>query len=126
MADSRSTSKARSDSGAASILAIGLATVLLGGCLVAVFWASVSVGRHRAASTADLAALSAAQALQTGTADACQTANQIAAAQQAELHACHHAGETVAVVVAVRLHLGVLGTPMLTAEARAGPTEGAD
>ncbi|MEU4390420.1 Rv3654c family TadE-like protein [Kribbella sp. NPDC023855] len=125
MADSRATAK-RGESGAASILAIGLATVLLGGCLVGIFWASVSVGRHRAASAADFAALSAAQALQTGTIDACRTASQIAAAQQAEVHACHQAGETIAVVVGVRLRLGVLGTPVVTAEARAGPTEGAN
>ncbi|WP_433014391.1 Rv3654c family TadE-like protein [Kribbella sp. CA-294648] len=116
----------RSESGTASILAIGLATVLLGGCLVGVFWAAVSVGRHRAASAADLAALSAAQALQTGANDACLTASRIAAAQQAEVHACHQAGESVAIVVAVKLRLGVLGTPIVTAEARAGPAEGAN
>ncbi|WP_442913236.1 Rv3654c family TadE-like protein [Kribbella sp. CA-293567] len=120
------------DRGSASLLAIGITFVLLGGCLVGVLWAAVSVGHHRADAAADLAALSAAQALQISasgsatTVGACAAAAQVASAQQVELRDCQLLGETVTILVAVELQWGMLGTPVLTAEARAGPMEGAN
>ncbi|WP_083934033.1 Rv3654c family TadE-like protein [Kribbella catacumbae] len=116
--------RATGDRGSASLLAVGFAVVLLGGCLVGVLWAAVSIGHHRADAAADLVALSAAQVQQTAPGDACTTARRIADAQQVELRLCQQSDDSVAVVVAVPLHLGALGTPVVTGEARAGPIEG--
>lgn len=123
--DDRDRSRNR-DCGSASLLAVGFAVVLLGGCLMGLLWAAVSVGHHRADAAADLVALSAAQVQQTARGDACTTAKRIAHAQQVELRLCQQSGDSVTVVVAVPLHLGALGTPVVTGEARAGPIEGAD
>lgn len=91
-----------------------------------VLWAAVSVGHHRADAAADLVALSAAQVQQSNPADACITAGRIANAQSVELKICRTEGNNVTVAVGVRLRLGILGTPVLTGEARAGPIEGGD
>ncbi|NEA35610.1 Rv3654c family TadE-like protein [Streptomyces sp. SID13031] len=116
----------RTDRGSATLLALGIAAVLLGGCLVGVLWAAVSVGHHRVDAAADLVALSAAQAQQSNPADACPTAARIADTHRVELKTCRTEGEAVSVAVTLRLHLGVLGTPLLTGEARAGPIGGGD
>jgi secretion/DNA translocation related TadE-like protein len=116
----------KTDRGSATLLSLGIAAVLLGGCAVGVLWAAVSVGHHRADAAADLAALSAAQAQQSNPGDACTAAGRIADAQRVSLKYCHAEGDTVAVVVVVRLDLGVLGTPVVTGEARAGPIGGGD
>jgi secretion/DNA translocation related TadE-like protein len=93
--------------------------------MVGVLWAVVSIAHHRADAAADLVALSAAQALQAGEADACRTARRIAAAHAVELNSCRIEGEIVSVAVELQLQLGALGTPVVGAEARAGPM-GAD
>jgi secretion/DNA translocation related TadE-like protein len=116
----------KTERGSATLLSLGIAAVLLGGCVVGVLWATVSVGHHRADAAADLAALSAAQAQQSNPGDACTVAGRIADAQRVSLKYCHAEGDIVAVVVAVQLRLGVLGTPVLTGEARAGPIGGGD
>jgi secretion/DNA translocation related TadE-like protein len=110
----------RDERGSGTILALGVALVLLGAGAVGVLWAAISVGSHRAASAADLAGLSAAQALQSG-ADPCKAAERIATNQRVELKRCEVEGEAVSVAVGVRLRLGALGTPTLTRAARAGP-----
>ncbi|HET6296825.1 MAG TPA: Rv3654c family TadE-like protein [Kribbella sp.] len=109
--------------GSASLLAVGVALLLLGAGLVGALWAAVSLGSHRATSAADLAALSAAQAVQSGAFDPCASARRIAADQQVELRECAVEGELVSVTVAVRLELGAIGSPAATAEARAGPID---
>jgi secretion/DNA translocation related TadE-like protein len=111
----------QSDRGSATLLALGIAVVLLGACLVGVLWAAVSVGHHRVDAAADLVALSAAQAQQSSPGDACATAARIANTHRVELKTCRTEGEAITVAVTLRLHLGVLGTPVLTGEARAGP-----
>lgn len=111
--------------GGGTLLALGVAMVLLGAGAVGVLWATVSIGNHRAAVAADLAALSAAQAVQSGENDPCRSARRIAAEQQVQVQLCRIDGETVSVVVAVPLQLGALGSPVLSAEARAGPTDAA-
>ncbi|MEV8376842.1 Rv3654c family TadE-like protein [Kribbella sp. NPDC056861] len=122
-ADARASA---SDLGSASLLAIGVAFVLLGGCLAGVLWAAISIAHHRADAAADLTALTAAQSLQTGSSTPCAAAEEIAKAHQVELHDCQQQGETISVVVAVKLDLGAIGTPVLTGQARAGPIEGAN
>ncbi|WP_328332769.1 flp pilus-assembly TadE/G-like family protein [Kribbella sp. NBC_00382] len=116
----------RTERGSATLLSLGIAAVLLAACAMGVLWAAVSVGHHRADAAADLAALSAAQAQQSNPYTACATAGRIVDAQGASLKYCQAEGDTITVAVAVRLHLGAFGTPMLTGEARAGPIEGAD
>lgn len=107
------------------MLAVGVALGVLTTAIVGVLWTVVSIGHHRVDAAADLAALSAAHAVQAGEADGCRAARRIAAAHVVELRGCRVEGETVSVVVAVRLRMGVLGAPVVSAEARAGPM-GAD
>jgi secretion/DNA translocation related TadE-like protein len=116
----------RTDRGSATLLSLGIAAVLLGACVVGVLWAAVSVGHHRADAAADLAALSAAQAQQSNPGHACATAGRIIDAQGVSLKYCQVEGDMVAVAVSVRVHLGVLGTPTVNGEARAGPIGGGD
>ncbi len=115
------------DAGSATILVLGLASVLtaLGVLLTAL--GSVSVARHRAAVAADLAALAAAARSLEGEGAACAYAEQIAVAQDALLVACTFVGglgDTVDVTVLVRPggRVGALGS--VSARARAGPTSG--
>jgi secretion/DNA translocation related TadE-like protein len=103
-------------------MALWVAVMILGAGAVVVIWGVISVGNHRVAAAADLVALSAAQALQVGVGDPCLTAQRIAAAQQVDLRRCQVEGETVAVEVGVIVRLGVLGSPVVTSLARAGPS----
>ena len=107
--------------GSGSVLMLAAALLLLFGGLAAALWTAVSTGHHRAASAADLAALSAAQALQAGDSEPCRTATRIAATQQATIIRCDVRGDTVQVLAGVRLELGVLGRPVVESSARAGP-----
>lgn len=103
-------------------MALWVAVMILGAGAVVVIWGVISVGNHRVATAADLVALSAAQALQVGAGDPCLTAQRIAAAQRVDLRRCQVEGETVAVEVGVIVRLGVLGSPVVTSLARAGPS----
>lgn len=114
----------RSDRGAGTLLAVWVAMALMGAGVIGVLWAVVSVGTHRVAAAADLAALSAAQAVQAGETEPCMSARRIAAEQQVELRSCEVDGEIVAVEAATALRLGALGSALVSAEARAGPAGG--
>jgi secretion/DNA translocation related TadE-like protein len=111
----------RNERGSGTVLTLGLALGVLTAALVGVLWAVVSIGHHRADAAADLVALSAAQALQADETAACRTAQRIAAAHSVDLTRCRVDGEVVSIAVGVRLRMGVIGAPMVTAEARAGP-----
>jgi secretion/DNA translocation related TadE-like protein len=115
-----SARRRRDERGSGTVLVSAVALVLLLAGLTAALWAVVSAGHHRAATAADLAALSAAGALQGG-ADPCEVAGRIAMAHDAELRRCSVVAEEVLVVAAVRLPLGALGEPSVQASARAGP-----
>jgi secretion/DNA translocation related TadE-like protein len=108
--------------GAGTLLAVWLSMVLMVAGMVGVLWATVSVAAHRVAAAADLTALSAAQAVQSGDADPCNSARRIATKLQVTLKTCAIDGETAAVEVALPVRLGSLGSPTLTSKARAGPT----
>lgn len=110
--------------GSGTLLSVGVALGLLTAAVVGVLWAVVSVGHHRADAAADLVALSAAQTLQSDEPDACRTAGRIAAVHAVQLTACRLDREVVTVAVGVQLRMGLLGAPVVTAEARAGPTGG--
>lgn len=108
--------------GAATILALAMAGVLLlTGAATAVAGAIV-VDHRRAQSAADLAALAAAAA-HPGR-DPCTTAARVATANGATLRACRRDGPDVVVTVLVQgpRWLGQEGD--LTASARAGPSPG--
>lgn len=111
----------RDERGSGSVLMIAVALVLLLAGLTAALWAAVSAGHHRAVAAADLAALSAAGAMQGGGTDPCEVAGRIAAAHDTVLRRCSVEGQEVLVVTAVRLSLGGLGDPLVEAAARAGP-----
>jgi secretion/DNA translocation related TadE-like protein len=106
--------------GAASVLVLALAgmLVLLGAALSVV--GAMVVDHRTAQSAADLAALAAAQTLADG-GDACGAAARVAIANGAEPTACSVTGREVRVGVLVRgpRWLGQRGD--LEAEARAGP-----
>lgn len=109
------------DDGVATVLVLGLASVLvLLGCVTAALGA-VAVARQRAASAADLSALAAAEAVLQGPAVACRRAAALAHRVGAELSGCTVAGDEVDVLVAIRPP-GVVGRlGAASARARAGP-----
>lgn len=111
----------RDERGSGSVLTLAMALILLLAGLVAALWAVISAGHHRAVAAADLAALSAAGALQGGAADPCAVATRIAAAHGAVVRRCTVDAGEVLVVAAVRLPLGKLGDPLVEVAARAGP-----
>lgn len=109
------------DRGAAAVLVLTTAAVLvLAGSTVSAV-AAVGIARQRAATVADLAALAAAQRALEGEPAACRTAARIAAANGAGLVSCLLAGDVAEVVAEVRPggRLGRLGRA--TSQARAGP-----
>jgi len=117
----RDGSRRHNEAGSGTMLVLSSALLLLTAALAAAIWAMASSANHRAATAADLAALSAAGALQSGELDPCRTAARIATKHGAELVGCEIDGESVVVVAAVRLRLGALGSPAALAGARAGP-----
>lgn len=127
----------RNEQGAGTILVLGVALAVLTSTLLAVVWATISLTAHRANAAADLTALSAAQVaadIETGpSTDPCTTARRIAELHEVELRSCQVEDQTVTVAVTAQLRLGSIGSPDITARARAGPapdpvahTEGAD
>ena len=111
----------RGDDGAAALLVLGLASVLLVLALLLTALGAVAVARHRAAAAADLAALAAAARALDGEAVACAAARGVASAQGARLLTCALDGEHALVAVEVRPAgaPGRLGTAQV--RARAGP-----
>ncbi|MFB9315750.1 Rv3654c family TadE-like protein [Nocardioides plantarum] len=110
----------RDERGAASVLVLALAGVLvLLGAALSVVGAMV-VDHRTAQSAADLAVLAAARVLADG-GDACGAAGRVAAANGADLTSCVVAGREVRVGTRVSgpRWLGQRGD--LEAEARAGP-----
>lgn len=110
----------RDERGSGTLLTMAAAMLVLACGLAVALWAAVSTARHRAATAADLAALSAAQAIQSGT-DPCASAGRIAAAQRVTLKECQIEGEEVLVVTGAPVELGSLGRPEVRSSARAGP-----
>jgi len=76
------------DRGSAGLLAVAAAAVVLAATVVALTWGSAVTARHRAARTADLAALAAARAAAAGRPDPCAAAGRVAAASRATVASC--------------------------------------
>lgn len=113
----RCTTDTRADTGAATVLVLTVATVLLAAGLLAAVAASLLGAGARARTAADLAALAGADALGTGR-DPCAAARTVAAANSARLVACTAVPGDVTVVAEVTAP--TLGTAVL-ARARAAP-----
>jgi secretion/DNA translocation related TadE-like protein len=110
----------RGERGSGTLLMMSAAFLVLASGLAVALWAAVSTARHRAATAADLAALSAAQMIQSG-GDPCESARRIASVHRATLQRCEVEGEEVMVVAGVPVELGSLGRPQVRSMARAGP-----
>jgi secretion/DNA translocation related TadE-like protein len=110
----------RTERGAATVLVVALAGLMLVVGL-AVVGVTAVVATHRSAqSAADLAALAGAGALASGR-DGCATADVIARANGADLTGCEVAARDLLVRVGVTARPGFGLTFDLTARARAGP-----
>lgn len=108
------------DRGSASVWAATGAALL---CLV--FAAVLALGhvtgaRQRVAAAADLAALAAADLALAGAEVACDTARQVAEAQDVRLVRCHVAGEIADLTAEARA-----GPYAVRGRARAGPSDAA-
>ncbi|MRH90470.1 pilus assembly protein TadE [Nocardia sp. SYP-A9097] len=103
-----------------ALLALLTLTVLMAQVGVAV------VGKHRAQSAADLAALAAAAGLVDGTGAACARANKIGTRMGVRVIDCAVILWDVTVTVEGRMSLGPLGTRSVRAMARAGPMGDSD
>lgn len=110
----------QSDSGFATVTALGLVAALAAFTALVVTVGVLQVVRHRAESAADLAALAAARHALEGPEVACAAARRTASAQGATVDRCRIEG--VEAVVAVRTPLPGRLAPFgpLRAQARAG------
>lgn len=90
----------RTDRGSGTIYAVIAITVLMLTTGVALAGVELARAQHQAAAAADLAALSGAAALATGT-DACSAAGRVALANGARLASCKANGRIVEVLVEV-------------------------
>lgn len=115
----------RSDSGAATLAAIGVAAVLLVGIAVAAQLVRAVAASHRAAAAADLAALSAATAVTRLAAAPCDAAARTARSNGAELVSCgvSYPASGVQVAVGVRNLQRIWPQTAASAQARAGLRE---
>jgi secretion/DNA translocation related TadE-like protein len=120
------TRSSRDERGLAAPVVVTLTGMLLVLSLLGAGLCRLLVDQRRAASAADLAALSGASALQHGQ-DACAAAGETALRNQAALVGCSVAGDRVLVRTAVRSPgtgglLGLLDDAVpVEAEAHAGP-----
>ncbi|SDX70250.1 helicase/secretion neighborhood TadE-like protein [Modestobacter sp. DSM 44400] len=117
--------------GSATVWMVALAGLLAAVGMAAVLVGAAVIGRHRAGTAADLAALAAAGRAVVGDPQACDVAGRVAAANGATVDSCTvAAGAVVEVRVRVPVRLGPLGVLDAPGRARAGPappkvTEGA-
>ena len=116
----RPSRRRRNESGAATLLAVAMAGVLLLlGAALGVVQAMV-VAHRQAQAAADLAALAGAAALARGE-DGCLRAAAVADANGASVTSCAPSGAEVRVTVTVRGPRWLGQAADLTASARAGP-----
>ena len=104
------------------MLAVIVAVLTLTVC--GLLLSSAVLASHRARAAADLAALAAAGALLQGESSpaACQSAQEVATANQGRLQRCVAVGMDVSISIAVTS--GISGLGVATARSRAGPGSG--
>ncbi|MDP9219170.1 MAG: flp pilus-assembly TadE/G-like family protein [Actinomycetota bacterium] len=119
----RASSRAGSDEGAGTVLAVGLVAMLGSLVLACAALGAAVVSRHRAASAADLAALAGSdRALGRATGEPCQAAASVARANATQLTSCRvDADGSVTVSVQVRLPPPWTTFGPAEARSRAGP-----
>ena len=107
--------------GVATMLAVAWIVVLSTVGSIAILAAAVAAAQHRLDGAADLAAVSAAQRSQSGTASACDAAAQVARANGVAVDTCQRDGVDIVVrlIDTISLPWGLDGA--LHASARAGP-----
>lgn len=118
----RSPPRRRAQRGYATVWATAWVAVLLALGFAVMLMTAAVARQHRLDGAADLAALSAAAAVQRG-GDGCLVARQIAAANGVTLSLCTRDGDNVTVRVTDRLDLPVGPTIWIGAAARAGPDD---
>jgi secretion/DNA translocation related TadE-like protein len=111
--------------GSGTMLMVGVLGVLLALGTTAIWAAGYVAAAHQARAAADLAALSAAVAIEAGD-DGCAVARQVAADNGTRMSTCDRVGDQVDFVVSVEVvrpvRTGVAGLPTeVTAVAHAGP-----
>lgn len=116
-------SRSRDDGGAATVLVLAVAGLLMFLTLALAGVAGLVAAQRGVQSAADLAALAGAEAL-AGAGDPCAAAGRAAGRNGAVLVACTIDGTDVRVRLSLRAPdlPGPVGAPAVTAEARAGPT----
>lgn len=113
------------DRGSGTVLTATVAMCLVGATFLAVWAIGWTMSVHRAGRAADLAAISAARAIQGGR-DGCTEARRVAARNGAEVTGCTLRGEAPSFVVVVRARTELRpglpgGRRHATGEAAAGP-----
>lgn len=115
-------SRAAGERGSATVWVVALSGVLAAIGVTVVLVGAAVVGRHRATTAADLAALAAAEHAVRGDPGACAAAEAVARANGARLTGCSVDGAAVVeVAVEVTVRLGPVGHHPAPARARAGP-----
>jgi len=111
------------DRGSATVWAAAVSALVWVASTAAVSYGTAAVGRHRAETAADLAALAAALRVPDGEAAACESAAIVASYNGGALRGCRIAGQDVEVEVSRRLRIAGLGVRTALARARAGPVD---
>ena len=111
----------RDCAGGATVTACLALTALLLVTVMFVLFAAVGAARHRAQSAADLAALAAADAVNAGTATACDQAEFVTRRMRVHPRSCVVRGWDVTVTVDAAVSIALLGRRSVVAVARAGP-----
>lgn len=111
----------RRDRGSMTVWSAAVIALVALSASIAVAYGTAVVGRHRAGTAADLAALAAAVRVVDGATGACRTAAAVAARNGGVLRGCRVAGTDVEVSVARSVRLAGLGVRTVVVRARAGP-----
>lgn len=108
------------DEGYMSVMTAFVVAALLAVTMVVLLVGRATVAAHSARAAADLAALAGAHALRTGE-DPCAVAAGVAMANRAVVGACTVDAYDVVIRAEVRVELGIAGSRVASAVARAGP-----
>ncbi|WP_328390138.1 Rv3654c family TadE-like protein [Nocardia sp. NBC_00416] len=112
----------REDGSATVTACLALAALLVSTVLIMNFGAVV-VGRHRAQTAADLAALAAAGELRYGAEAGCAAAERLGRQMKARVAQCEIAGWDAVILIEEKVPMGPFGMRSMRAVARAGPVE---
>lgn len=112
---------ARSEVGAATVLALAWILVLAAMAWAGMLIAAAAARQHHVDGAADVVAVSAASRLQRGD-DACAVASDFASRNEVVLRLCRVDGDDVVIAVSDRISVGFGIRRDLVGQARAGPS----